>query len=121
MADNSDTPNPPTKAAPARKTMAPAARRPAGDDERASTAASLKRLDDREFDELEQAVREERSRRGRQGLSEPSFGLSEGERQELEMTGKTTSPWTGRVIEGDGQSTERPAPADGDGANSSDT
>jgi hypothetical protein len=33
---------------------------------------------------------------------EPSFGMSEGMRAELEMTGSTTSPWTGKVYKGDG-------------------
>ena len=30
---------------------------------------------------------------------EPSFGLSEGERADLEMTGKSVSPFTGKVTE----------------------
>lgn len=108
MADNSDTPKTPAP----RKTMAPAARNPAGADDRGSRAGALERMGDEEFDALESEVRAERARRGRQGLRQPSFGLSEGERQELEMNGRATSPWTGRVMEGDGQSTDRPEPAD---------
>lgn len=34
---------------------------------------------------------------------EPSFGLSEGQRADLEMRGKTTSPWTGARQVGDGE------------------
>lgn len=39
---------------------------------------------------------------------EPSFGLSEGQRQELEATGKTTSPFTGRPQLGTGKPGEKP-------------
>lgn len=111
MADNSETPAP-AKAA-ARKTMAPAARRPGGADETSvdEYAASLERLSEKELDNLERALRDARTRRVRHP-QQPSFGLSEGERQELEQNGSTTSPWTGRRIEGDGSSNERPEPAD---------
>lgn len=100
MADNSDTPAPtPTKAAP-RKTMAPAARRPGGADDEAYDK-SLQGLSDAELDKLEQALRRARNDRARRPI-EPSFGLSEGERVELEQHGKTRSPWTGEEITGDG-------------------
>lgn len=102
MADNSDTPAP-AKAAP-RKTMAPAARNPAGADDgtsREEFEASLERLSDREFDRLEEAVRAARRSR-RRNPEPPSFGMSEGERQELEQRGEATSPWTGEQITGDG-------------------
>ncbi len=104
MADNSDTPTPPapTKAAP-RKAMAPTARRPEGDDAtmQNNMAVSLEPLDDRELDALEGALRAERARRVRHPRP-PSFGMSEGERQELEQRGTATSPWTGEKITGDG-------------------
>jgi hypothetical protein len=32
---------------------------------------------------------------------EPSFGISEGTREELERTGRATSPFTGRQLEGE--------------------
>lgn len=101
MADNSETPAP-AKAAP-RKTMAPAARRAGGADDTSADeyAASLERLTDRELDALEQALRRVRVERVRHPQP-PSFGMSEGERAELEATGSTTSPWTGQKIEGDG-------------------
>jgi hypothetical protein len=98
MADNSDTPAP-TKAA-ARRTMAPSARRPAGADEEAYDK-SLENLSDGELEKLEQAIRRARANRVRKPR-QPSFGMSEGERAELEANGETTSPWTGDKIEGDG-------------------
>lgn len=111
MADNSDTPAP--AKATARRTMAPAARRPGGSDETTvdEFAASLERLNERELEALERALRDVRTRRVRHPQP-PSFGLSEGERQELEQHGSTTSPWTGQKIEGDGSSNERPEPAE---------
>lgn len=39
---------------------------------------------------------------------EPSFGLSEGQRQELEATGKTVSPFTGQPQLGTGEPGETP-------------
>lgn len=39
---------------------------------------------------------------------EPSFGLSEGQRQELEATGKTVSPFTGQPQVGTGEPGEKP-------------
>lgn len=39
---------------------------------------------------------------------EPSFGLSEGQRQELEATGKTVSPFTGTPQLGTGKPGEKP-------------
>lgn len=36
---------------------------------------------------------------GRMPLGPPSFGISEGEREELEREGVTTSPWTGEPLE----------------------
>jgi hypothetical protein len=38
---------------------------------------------------------------------EPSFGMSEGERQDLALTGKSTSPFTGKVTE---TASDAPAP-----------
>jgi hypothetical protein len=104
MADNSDTPAPVRAAAP-RKTMAPAARRPAGDDERTPDEreqdSRLVGMSNDELDKLADAVRVEQRRRARHP-EPPSFGLSEGERAELEQHGKTTSAFTGREITGDG-------------------
>lgn len=102
MPDNSDTPAP-AKTTGARKTMAPAARRAGGADDTTvdEYAASLERLSDGELDALERALRDVRTNRVRQPRP-PSFGLSEGERVELEQRGKTTSPWTGEEITGDG-------------------
>lgn len=100
MTDNSDTPTP-VKAT-GRKVMGPAARRPEGEDATVDEyAASLERLSDRELDVLEQALRDARTHRARHPRP-PSFGMSEGERAELEATGKTVSPWTGDQIKGDG-------------------
>lgn len=87
------------KAAGERKTMAPAARPPAGEDERVAVAdggwpRELGTFSDRELGELETAMRAERQRRAR-APREPSFGMSEGERDELERTGRTVSPFTG--------------------------
>jgi hypothetical protein len=35
---------------------------------------------------------------GRRVAAPPSFGLSEGERHDLEVRGTTTSPWTGETL-----------------------
>jgi hypothetical protein len=96
--DEQTTSAAPAKAAP-RKTMAPAATDPAGADVdravRSRVAGSdLGDLSDRELDELTALLSAERARRGRTPV-EPSFGLSEGERDELERTGRTVSPFTG--------------------------
>jgi hypothetical protein len=40
--------------------------------------------------------------------TEPSFGLSEGQRAELEANGKTTSPFTGARQVGTGEPGEKP-------------
>lgn len=42
---------------------------------------------------------------------EPSFGMSEGMRAELEQTGSTTSPFTGKIYKAgdDGEPVEQPA------------
>lgn len=84
-----------------RRTMAPAAKDPAGADDR---PAAVERADDGrswvddlpdgELDELAAEVQRARLRRDR-SPREPSFGMSEGERQELENTGRTVSPFTG--------------------------
>lgn len=44
--------------------------------------------------------------------TEPSFGLSEGQRAELEMRGKTTSPFTGARQVGDGEPGTKPRVVD---------
>lgn len=85
-----------------RRTMAPAARDPEGENPQPANAddgvtGELEEMADDRFDELEQQVREERRRRGRPAPKDPSFGLSEGERDELERTGTTVSPHTGQV------------------------
>lgn len=103
MADNETTGGdqaaaPVRKATGARRTMAPAARRPGGADE----FAGLAELDAAALERLDAAVRKERTRRARHP-EPPSFGLSEGERVELEQHGETNSPWTGERIEGDGR------------------
>lgn len=105
-----------TKAQPVKATMAPAARQPGGADDPADTPAGrsaeakadrtddarvLEHMSDERFAEIEAAVRTERARRGRQPHM-PSYGLSEGERADLEQRGETTSPWTGEKITGDG-------------------
>jgi hypothetical protein len=43
---------------------------------------------------------------------EPSWGLSEGERIELEQTGKTASPYTGKLKVGTGEPGEKPREVD---------
>jgi hypothetical protein len=100
MADDKTTGRAPVKA-----TMAPAARDPEGAgkpvNERASRVDSLMGMSDREFEQLASDVSEARRRRATRPLA-PSFGMSEGERTELEQHGETTSPWTGERIEGDG-------------------
>ncbi len=101
MADNSESPAP-VKATGARRTMAPAARRAEGEDERASRVEQLAKLSDGELNALEADIRAARTHKVRHP-SPPSFGMSEGERAELEMNGKTTSPWTGEEITGDGE------------------
>lgn len=44
--------------------------------------------------------------------SEPSFGMSEGQRQELELTGKTVSPFTGARQVGTGEPGSKPRVVD---------
>jgi len=116
------------KAQPAKATMAPAARDPEGAG-RAPAGGALERakadkerllrelgealtVDERdgeteiertrrEVATLEAAVAATRNRPGRKPEA-PSFGLSEGERQDLEANGVTTSPFTGERVEGDG-------------------
>jgi len=96
MAD--DDSKTPAKAAPpkssgggiTRATMAPAARIPEGERDR------LADMSDRDLADLAAAVREEQSARGRRP-HEPRFGMTEGEREELERTGTSTSPFTSRV------------------------
>jgi hypothetical protein len=56
----------------------------------------LASLTDGELDEVAAAVRTEQAARGRRP-HEPSFGQTEGEREELERTGTTVSPFTGVV------------------------
>ena len=94
MADN-ETPAPakPTKAT-TRATMAPAARNPAGDEE--ATREVLAKMSDDAFADLADAVRAEQTARGRRPR-EPKFGMTEGEREELERTGTSVSPFTGVV------------------------
>jgi hypothetical protein len=104
MADNSDTPAPAPAKATARKTMAPAARRPGGADDE-TYDKTLQNLSDAELDRLEQAIRRARNDRVRKPQA-PSFGVSEGERAELEQHGETSSPWTGQKITGDGSPRE---------------
>lgn len=84
-----------------RRTMAPAAREPAGADDRpAATERAddgrgwVDDLPDDELDELAAEVQRARLRRNREPR-EPSFGMSEGERDELQRTGRTVSPFTG--------------------------
>lgn len=83
-----------------RRTMAPAARDPGGADDRPAQATAddgrswVDDLDDRELDALAADVQRARLRRDR-APRDPSFGLSEGERAELEATGRTVSPFTG--------------------------
>jgi len=87
-----------------RRTMAPAAKDPAGVDDTPASVESaddgrssyLDDMPDDELDELEAAVKRARLRRDRTPR-EPSFGLCEGEREELERTGKTVSPFTGEL------------------------
>ncbi|HEY9415375.1 MAG TPA: hypothetical protein VIQ30_11495 [Pseudonocardia sp.] len=43
--------------------------------------------------------------------TEPSFGISEGQRDELERTGRTVSPFTGARQVGTGKPGERPRTA----------
>lgn len=103
MADNSETPAPvkaPAKST-TRATMAPAARNPEGEgvmlDARGGPFSdALVGISDEELDDVAAAVRAEQSARGRRPR-EPKFGLTEGEREELERTGTTTSPFTGVV------------------------
>jgi hypothetical protein len=100
MADNTDPA--PVKATPPRKTMAPAGRDPRG----ADFTRAVEGMSDTDLDNMEQALRAERRRR-QTTPREPSFGISEGERSELEARGKTTSPFTGEVREGDGAPREK--------------
>lgn len=44
--------------------------------------------------------------------TEPSFGLSEGQRDELERTGRTVSPFTGARQVGSGEPGEKPREVD---------
>jgi hypothetical protein len=88
--------------APAPVKAAPAARRrrdAAADTDPAAGpagpfASAIEGLSDAELDELAEDVRLERLRRGRRPHA-PSFGLSEGERQDLVERGVTTSPFSG--------------------------
>ncbi len=83
-----------------RKTMAPAARRPAGEDEPVAVENAdddRSYLDDMapdELDELEAQIKRARLRRDRTPR-EPSFGISQGEQDELDRTGRSVSPFTG--------------------------
>lgn len=100
-----------TKATTGRATMAPTARDPQGSDAQAmrdrqrqraaGMADELEGLDDATLDELDSAVRNERRRRAGAPRA-PRFGLSEGERADLELHGQATSPFTGERLEGDG-------------------
>jgi hypothetical protein len=88
-----------TSSTSSRRTMAPAARTPAGEDDVAVESVDDGRgwLDDMSDDELEKlqgAVNRARLRRDRTPR-EPSFGISQGEQDELERTGRTVSPFTG--------------------------
>lgn len=97
MADDKATSS--SSSSSSRKTMAPAARRPAGEDEPLVERADDERtylddLPDDELDELAREVQRARLRRDRTPR-EPSFGISQGEQDELERTGRTVSPFTG--------------------------
>lgn len=90
-----------TSSTSARRTMAPAARTPAGADD---VPAAVENVDDGrswiddmsddELEKLQQEVNRARLRRDRTPR-EPSFGISQGEQDELDRTGHTVSPFTG--------------------------
>ncbi len=87
-----------------RKVMAPAAKDPAGVDDKPLDVPEPEAVDDDrtylddmpddELDELAREVQRARLRRDRTPR-EPSFGISQGEQDELERTGRTVSPFTG--------------------------
>jgi hypothetical protein len=104
---------------PTKQTMAPAAQDPDGAGRPAAKRsgdgttqdefeASVERLSDEEFANLEAAIQAARSKRAGRP-SEPSFGMSEGTRNDLVQManrpererGPVTSPFTGAVVEGD--------------------
>jgi len=82
-----------------RKTMAPAARTPAGADDVPAESVDDGRswiddMSDDELEKLQQELNRARLRRDRTPR-EPSFGISQGEQDELDRTGRTVSPFTG--------------------------
>lgn len=87
-------PNTPVKSTAASLTTSPSAA-PVEHDEMARLRAENERL----REELA-AAREGRSVQPAKPV-EPSFGISEGTREELERTGKATSPFTGKALSKD--------------------
>lgn len=115
MTDTSNTPATPAKATPAkatRATMAPAARSAEGaDDDRGSWLnRSLQGVSVDDLQTLRNRIDKELRRKAAEP-SEPSFGISEGTRDELEQRDRAadpssvvvSSPFTGRPLDKDGE------------------
>lgn len=63
-----------------------------------------------ELERLRQENADLRAQLGRiepEKVHRPSFGLSEGERQDLVLHGTTNSPWTGERLTAEGEGVER--------------
>lgn len=101
--DNTTPAATPVKAA-QRKAMAPAGRTAEGaDDDRGSWLnRSLQGVSVDDLQTLRRRIDAE-LRRKAATPEEPSFGLSEGTRVELEQNGTATSPFTGRTLGKDGE------------------
>jgi hypothetical protein len=113
MADSNPASGAPAKAAPVKRTMAPAARPPGGVDDHRPTDM-LRNLSPAELQDLRNRVDQELRARAAQP-TEPSFGVSAGTAAELEDRDRrikagedpdkivVASPFTGRRLDADGE------------------